>query len=417
MYWHKSFFIISLPDKTLNPTIEMSNIPPTSTSNADSEPGIISTVETNQNLSLWLSNKMKFFAFVSMLLLVYVHGYNLNQRYLQPFSSVSEPLTFNAFFQYFIANGLVRFRIPMLFAISGYLYALHDGTPYGKRIAKRFKTLLIPYFLWSIIGLLIAVGLWNWSVTHQAVNNAHLQPIFNKTFDQYTMTDWLFAVVWPTSFQLWFIRCLFFYNVAYPFIKSAVLKAPAVWFTLIAIAWVMMLGFVIVEAEGLLSFSFGVWLAKRSRNLEFQPKWFSLKWGIPAFFCLCAFKTWWAFAGMNWLGEFPHGLSLLIMHKVVIALGLFVAWFSLDKVVKSCMKNRWFVRACSYGFIIYALHVPLITYLIDPVLQLMRNNANARLITFCLLPIAIIAFCMLVSKLLKTFAAPVYSLLTGGRGL
>ena len=65
------------------------------------------------------SKKFKFFSFLSMVLLVYVHGYNLQNSYLQPFSTVHEPLTVTTFTEYFLANGLFRFRIPMLFIISG----------------------------------------------------------------------------------------------------------------------------------------------------------------------------------------------------------------------------------------------------------------------------------------------------------
>ena len=49
-----------------------------------------------------------------MLLLVFVHGYNLQQRYLQPFTIVEEPLTVNTYLQYFLANGILRFRIPQI---------------------------------------------------------------------------------------------------------------------------------------------------------------------------------------------------------------------------------------------------------------------------------------------------------------
>lgn len=64
-----------------------------------------------------LSQKFRFFTFVCIALLAYVHGYNLRDTYLNPFSTVDEPLTFTAFFEYLFANGLLRFRIPMLFLI------------------------------------------------------------------------------------------------------------------------------------------------------------------------------------------------------------------------------------------------------------------------------------------------------------
>jgi len=91
-----------------------------------------------------LSQKMRFLTFISIALLGYVHGYNLNKTYLTPWSTIDEPLTFTTFFEYFISNGFLRFRIPILFLISGYLYAQYDNKPYGQRTKKRFITLIFP---------------------------------------------------------------------------------------------------------------------------------------------------------------------------------------------------------------------------------------------------------------------------------
>ena len=93
-----------------------------------------------------------------MMLLIYVHAYNLHPRYLQPFTPVQEPLTTGSWLQYFLANGLLRFRIPILFAISGYLFARREGTaPNGLHVWRRMRTLGLPYLLWSLLCL---VALW-----------------------------------------------------------------------------------------------------------------------------------------------------------------------------------------------------------------------------------------------------------------
>src|SRR5689334_19703316 len=106
-------------------------------------------------LSSFNSQKFKFWLFVSMLLVVFIHSYNLGMRYLQPWTIVNERLTITAFTEYFLSNAFFRFIIPLLFIISGYLYAMKDDKPYKQRTNKRLRTLLVPYLIWSAAGLLL----------------------------------------------------------------------------------------------------------------------------------------------------------------------------------------------------------------------------------------------------------------------
>src|SRR5215470_12119677 len=94
-------------------------------------------------LSKFISDKFKFWSFISMVLLLFVHGYNLEQRYLRPWSVVDEKLTITGYIEYFLTNGIFRFRIPMLFIISGYLYASRELTSNGVKLRKRLKTLMV----------------------------------------------------------------------------------------------------------------------------------------------------------------------------------------------------------------------------------------------------------------------------------
>lgn len=125
-------------------------------------------------MNRFLSQKFRFHSFLCITLLLFVHGYNLNETYLLPFSHVDEPLTFTTFIEYFLANGALRFRIPLLFIISGYLFALQDNKPYGERIKKRFNTLIIPFLIWSAVGLLITYLWQQHPVTAQAVYEAQV---------------------------------------------------------------------------------------------------------------------------------------------------------------------------------------------------------------------------------------------------
>jgi fucose 4-O-acetylase-like acetyltransferase len=116
-----------------------------------------------------VSDKFRFWSFVAMALLVFVHGYNVEPRYLQPWTTPEDPLTVSTFIEYFLANGILRFRIPLLFLISGYLFALHDQVPHGQRVRKRVRTLLLPYLLWSALCLVLFYAFETWPPAQQAI--------------------------------------------------------------------------------------------------------------------------------------------------------------------------------------------------------------------------------------------------------
>ncbi|GAB3302755.1 hypothetical protein [Hymenobacter tenuis] len=146
-------------------------------------------------LNAFMSQKLRFWSLVAMVLLVYVHAYNLHSRYLQPWTPVDEPLSAGTWLQYFLANGLLRFRIPILFAISGYLFAHHDGSaPHKVRVKRRVRTLLLRWLLIQV------------------------------------------------PFQLWFLRSLLVYNLAYPWMRRALERAPKVYFGIAGLMWLMGFG-------------------------------------------------------------------------------------------------------------------------------------------------------------------------------
>jgi fucose 4-O-acetylase-like acetyltransferase len=379
------------------------------------------------------SRKMRFFSFVSMVLLVYVHGYDLNDRYLQPFSFVSEKMTLTAFTEHFTANGIFRFRIPMLFAISGYLLAQGDSKGYAQIIRRRFRTLALPFLIWSALAALIAFGLYNWSFTHESVSNIHMQPT-PRNWNEFDWHDWRDTIFFGNvAYQLWFIRSLFMLNLAYPLLRAGVQKKPALLFTVVSILWLLTPWsplFLLPQqlmgewmrylelGEGLLPFCLGIWLCKRGKDLSKAPRWFSVQWGGGAFLALVLFKTWLAFHPFAFFGaEGPARLSLMFLYKCTVAAGLLVAWFGSDRISEYCMRQRWFVHATAYAFIIYALHVPLVTYLIDPVHGLLSGFAYYRILTYALLPLSVILFSMAVGALLRYTVPSFYSLLTGDRGL
>lgn len=372
-------------------------------------------------LNPFLSQKFRFWSFVAMFLLVFVHGYNVDTRYLQPWTIPAEPLTPTGFVEYLLANGLLRFRIPMLFIISGYLFALHDEQPYKQRVRKRLRTLLAPYAIWSAFGILLTFVLEFSPYMRGAITSSHVVQIddtrmFLHDYRWYEIAfRWMFM---PVSYQLWFIRVLLIYNIAYPLIARAVTGRTAryVFFSFAVLLWLASFDVILLEGEGLLFFSLGVWIQKTGFCIESPKPWLNPIGWFSAFVGLAVIKTWLAFAGQPLLGDGVYPLMTLL-HKGTVISGLIACWYGSDAIVRWCMARPWFVWLSAFSFMIYALHAPLVAYLIDPTIAALQPLPAARLLAFILLPLAIIAFCVATGAALRRITPGFYGLLTGGRGM
>lgn len=355
-----------------------------------------------------------------MVMIVFIHGYNLRERYLQPWTMPNERLTPTSFTEYFFANGIFRFLIPMLFAISGYLYAMRDEQVYGQRIKKRLRVLLIPYLVWSAAGLAFVYGLEMFPLTRSLVENSHLVQV-SKTrllvHDYYWYELLVRWILIPVAYQLWFVRVLIVYNLAYPALRWCVMHKTVRWlfFGVAVLLWVGTFGTLLVEGEGLLFFSLGIWLQKTNYDLQERPRWLHpLLWGIT-FLLLCAGKTWLAFKGKILFGYEPT-LLLALLHKLAIGWGLIAAWYGSNRIADWCMGRRWFVWLSAFSFIIYAMHAPAVAIAIDGVFGLLHYGYGYRIVTYLLLPTAMIVACVGFGALLRWVAPKLYGVVTGGRG-
>lgn len=372
-------------------------------------------------LDPFLSQKFRFWSFVSMALLVFVHGYTIEPRYLQPWTRPTEALGFTSFVEYLFSNGLLRFRIPMLFVISGYLFALHDAQPHRQRMHKRVRTLLLPYFLWSGIHLLILYAMEMDATTRgwllaNGINQMDAQRALLSDYHWYDiLARWLLV---PAPYQLWFIRVLFFYNLAYPFIARWVTGdgRRRVFFSVVVLMWLVNLNVFFFEGEGLLFFGLGVWMQKTRFDIAHAKRWMHpIAWAVVALVAALT-KTGLAFEGHAPLGDAVYPM-MAILHKLCVAAGLVAAWYGSDALVRWCMARAWFVWLSAFSFMIYALHAPLVAVLIDPTIAVFAALPQPQLWAYVVLPLSLIAASVVLGAALRRVAPGVYGVLTGGRGL
>lgn len=396
------------------------------------------TLAQPRRLDQATSQRMRFFGLLAMVLLVYVHGYNLKMNYLQPFTLIEEHLTFTTFFEYLVANGLVRFRIPVLFAISGFLYAMTDQKSYKDRSLKRLRTLGIPYLLWSAVGLLVTY-LWELSpVLRQSATSAMLKG------DQVPVADYslerVLGVLFldPIPFQLWFIRSLLLLNLLYPAIRWVVLNWTRSWFITMSIWWVI--GIAVVglvqeaagrplpfmppaEVEGILFFSVGIWMQKRDVSLYKVPLGWPLAVWAGLWLAACFGKTFLAFVDPSMFKPenmpqiIARSIALLVLHKVAIFAGLVSVWYGMRNLADRAMRVPAIAWACGFAFVIYGLHEPLLHYATNLAFEHLSHVPNYRLLVYLLLPTAIVLVCIGFGAALRAAWPKGYAVLTGGRGL
>ena len=371
-------------------------------------------------LPRFISAKFKFWAFISMVSLVFVHGYNLHERYLEPSTTLSETMTPTSFIELLLTNSILRFRIPMLFIISGFLYALHDSQPNKKRLKKRLLTLVIPYLIWCTFGMIFTWLLEMVPYTRQLILESGF---FQKDHTNVLLHDYNWRVllyrwlVFPVSYQFWFIRVLFIYNLAYPLIRWITTHkyAREIFFTVAFLLWLLNFKSILVEGEGLLYFSLGVWIQKTGYGIEKPRQWQNPQLWSFLFVSIALLKTWLAFQGHALLGDLVYPL-LTVLHKVIVFSGLIACWYALDGMVDWCMNKSWFVWLSAFSFIIYSVHAPLIAFAIDGMLSWFHPLAASRALTFMILPLSILALCIGLGALLRKITPRTYALLTGGRG-
>jgi hypothetical protein len=351
---------------------------------------------------------------MAMVLLVYVHAFNLHPRYLAPMTLVDEGATWDHVVQYIIANGLARFRIPMLFAISGYLLAWRDDGVFTHRtrLSARLRSLGIPYLAWSAIAIGITAALEQWAPTRELVRSAGLSPYgaalpFVSHYSVAQLVDrWLFT---PAAFQLWFLRTLLILSAVYPWLRIAVSRWPRAFFGVAALLWVFL------DGDGLLFFALGIWLAIRDVDVLATPRWLRVPVALVVWVGLCSVKTWMAFS-IDTMST-PTALIMTVVHRAGEAAGLLVAWFGMQRMAHAAMQWRRFRWLTGFSFIVYALHVPLVNYATEAVLSAGAGLAHLSLLAYLLVPLVVIATCVLVGAALRACARPVYAVLTGGRGL
>lgn len=350
----------------------------------------------------YLSKKIKIISLYSIVLVVYIHAYNLKDRFLLPTTKISEGLNINSFFQYFISNGFARTGVPLFFAISGYLF-YRSFEPslkgYLNKLSRRAYTLLLPYVIWSALGMVLLFVV-------------QLVPYIASTYNQELVRNYSFGKLLgrlflsPVSFQLWFINDLIKYVILTPVIYFIVKKGSYFSMLIFYLVWFMDINLPFINNEGIFFYILGSFLALKSIDMCRAMRKSKLMAISFTWIVLLCIKTYLASSG---------GFILLYLHKASIVAGVISVWYMYDFIAA---KNKYQITLLKYStftFFIFAGHEPLLNILTGIFVSFTGKSNLALMLIYILNPVLVILILTTVAALIRKSAGGFYKILTGGR--
>lgn len=184
------------------------------------------------------SNKLTFLRFLMSLVIVASHAATFT-KLNSPLNSV-ELVCYKLFY---VLNPLVNIALAFFFLTSAFLfYRTLNSDNIKDKILKRFKSLLIPYFLWQLVGIFINFV----PVTIEGfINNIAMSKYYGG---------------------MWFIEFLFLFTILAPIIKFSVRNKWIGLATLCLLTFIQCFGIIDYRYFTFLSDSFARYL---NRTLSF----------------------------------------------------------------------------------------------------------------------------------------------------
>lgn len=336
-----------------------------------------------------------------MIMVVFLHSYNLDL--MQVNSLLLLEKDYNWLIQNFISNGITRIAVPLFFLISGFLFVrgstftLED---YKVKIAKRSKTLVIPYLFWTLLGLLLYFIM-------QIIPQS--QGFFTKKLIvDYDFTEWLNAIFnEPIPYQLWFLKDLIVMVFLSPLIIFLVKKLKMLYLGIIFIFWMLSQDTVFLTSEALLFFSIGIY------GSVFQPKSIALR-SKKVYLLLL---VWVLILTLKTVLPLFSDNNLLecILLKASILIGIVAFWLFLDRFANRLATNKVFLFGMTFSFFIYLFHEPLLTIVKKALFKAVSFSSFTSLIIYLVAPLITILVCVFVGVIFKALAKSLYLFSTGGR--
>ncbi|MFC4209928.1 acyltransferase family protein [Pedobacter lithocola] len=347
----------------------------------------------------YLSLKLKVISFFSMILVVFLHSYNLVVNLDSEVILLDNG--YSSFIQIFLSQGICRVAVPLFFSISGYLFFLNSEGHLGEfflKFSKRLKTIVIPYLFWSISWLLLFFIL-------QSITRLGLF-FSGKHIIDYSAKEFLATIfINPIPYQLWFLRDLMFLVVIAPLLFYLIKKTKYLFLVSILIIWIFDFNLMIIANESLFFFVLGSFISINN-NQALKEKITKVSFiYILLWIIILLVRT----SLIQYSFESTFVISLL--HKIGVLIGGLAMWSMYDTMIAS--KREFEIY--NYSFFIFVFHEPMLSFVKKIFFYLSNKSELLSLVIYFVAPVLVIAICLFVGSLLKRVVPKFYLFICGGR--
>ena len=306
-----------------------------------------------------------------------------------------------------IKEGVAGIAVPFFFVVSGYFLAAHfdeDGW-WLREARKRIHSLVIPFFVWSILAYLIFVPQ---SLITDYLAHRPLSTSISLSDGKWARLLGFDLSTAPSLYPLWYVRSLFFLVLLSPFINKCVCRFKIAWLLFALVLpkvvdalttranlpfWTSFFGAGAVSLTGLFHFSVGIYIRR------FKVSIYSKSLAI-----VCVIL----------------GIGVLIGRAIVHARGAELPCSMAYLRIPFLMYAVWYIMPSrpfpvwltSCSFPIYVTHIIFLRQVSD-VTRRCIANPQIESVVCCLL---VITYALVVINLLRKYFPRLTNFLFAGRG-
>lgn len=345
-------------------------------------------------INKYLSDKIKLLSFVLILIIVLLHSQMIN---------ISSGL--NLYIQQFFNLGITRIGVPMFFMISGFLFFQNandklDTLFWKHKILSRIRSLLIPFILWTLIGicfvrLALPIHAFTSYFENISIENSFIYDFFYSFINPYKVV-----------YQLWFVRDLFVMVLLSPLIYVMIKRIPVIYFLLLEIFYIHFLS--VINVSSIMSFSIGVLIALHYKNILYKS--------VDSKTSLFLVILWLFLCGIIvYLEPMLNTYQFIYFQQFIIYIGIMSIWLLYDKLYKYMPEKILKSPILSMSFWIFLTHEPVLTVIKKLMLKFIGNDNTSILFIYIIAPIITVLLVLFIGKLMRKYLKPIYFILVGGR--